>query len=70
MQLHFEYPGGMTRAPGSLGFGYRAFHTWIRLWGPGRVAVQSVFTNEAFHYARVTSSSATIMPALTVDRSV
>jgi uncharacterized protein (AIM24 family) len=44
MQLHFEHP----RAGFSLGFGWGASswsnrYYWLRLWGPGRVAVQSVF---------------------------
>jgi len=39
MQLHIEYPGG------SSAFGrYGATRTvFLRMWGPGRVAVQSVF---------------------------
>jgi uncharacterized protein (AIM24 family) len=38
MQLHFEYPGG------SFGWGnYSNRSLWLRMWGPGRVAVQSVF---------------------------
>jgi uncharacterized protein (AIM24 family) len=41
MALHLEYP----HAPGAVGwsrsFQYR--QVWLRLWGPGRVAVQSVF---------------------------
>ncbi len=41
MALHVEYP----HAPGAFGwsrtFQYR--QVWLRLWGPGRVAVQSVF---------------------------
>ena len=41
MALHIEYP----HSPGSFGwsrsFQYR--QVWLRLWGPGRVAVQSVF---------------------------
>ena len=44
MQLHFEHP----RAGFSLGFGWGASswnnrYYWLRLWGPGRIAVQSVF---------------------------
>ena len=44
MQLHFEHP----RAGFSLGFGWGSGswnnrYYWLRLWGPGRVAVQSVF---------------------------
>jgi uncharacterized protein (AIM24 family) len=40
MALHLEYPNTM----GMLwrgGYSYR--NVWLRLWGPGRVAVQSVF---------------------------
>lgn len=38
MQLHLEYPGG------SSGWGrYTSRTAWLRMWGPGRVAVQSVF---------------------------
>jgi uncharacterized protein (AIM24 family) len=44
MQLHFEHP----RAGFSLGFGWGASswnsrYYWLRLWGPGRIALQSVF---------------------------
>jgi len=44
MQLHFEHP----RTGFSLGFGLGSSnwsnrYYWLRLWGPGRVAVQSVF---------------------------
>ena len=40
MALHFEYPaaGGLTW---SRNYSYR--HVWLRMWGPGRVAIQSVF---------------------------
>jgi uncharacterized protein (AIM24 family) len=38
MQLHLEYPGG------AIGWGtYTSRTIWLRMWGPGRVAVQSVF---------------------------
>ena len=38
MQLHIEYPAG------NVGWGkYQARTIWLRMWGPGRVAVQSVF---------------------------
>jgi uncharacterized protein (AIM24 family) len=42
MQLHLEYPnqGGMMWGY-SRNYSYR--QTWLRLWGPGRVAMQSVF---------------------------
>jgi uncharacterized protein (AIM24 family) len=44
MQLHFEHP----HSGFSIGFGFgRSSWTnryyWLRLWGPGRVAIQSVF---------------------------
>jgi uncharacterized protein (AIM24 family) len=40
MQLHIEYPGTNTWAP------WRSWahrHVWLRLYGPGRVAVQSAY---------------------------
>ena len=42
MQLHLEYPAG---GAGGLGFStqYTSRTVWLRMWGPGRVAVQSVF---------------------------
>jgi uncharacterized protein (AIM24 family) len=42
MQLHIEYPnsGGLQFGFGS-NYSYR--NVWLRMWGPGRVAVQSVF---------------------------
>jgi len=40
MQLHLEYPNAGTMS-WRRGFSYR--QVWLRLWGPGRVAVQSVF---------------------------
>ena len=39
MQLHFERPRTSFSSWGSWGNRY----LWLRLWGPGRVAVQSVF---------------------------
>jgi uncharacterized protein (AIM24 family) len=40
MALHLEYP----RASGlNWGRSYQYRQVWLRLWGPGRVAVQSVF---------------------------
>jgi uncharacterized protein (AIM24 family) len=39
MQLHFERPAGTWRSWRSWGDRY----VWLRLWGPGRVAVQSAF---------------------------
>jgi uncharacterized protein (AIM24 family) len=56
MQLHFEYPIGyaggylVTRSSAPL-------IPWLRMWGPGRVAVQSVFGHLDNTY-RVTRSSA------------
>jgi len=38
MGLHFEYPGGQFTWGG-----YTQRALWVRLWGPGRVAVHSVF---------------------------
>jgi hypothetical protein len=40
MQLHLEYPnaGNMYW---QRSYSYR--QVWLRMWGPGRVAVQSVF---------------------------
>jgi uncharacterized protein (AIM24 family) len=38
MQLHLEYPAGST------GWGsYTNRTVWLRMWGPGRIAVHSVF---------------------------
>jgi uncharacterized protein (AIM24 family) len=39
MQLHIERPAGTWRSWRSWGDRY----LWVRLWGPGRVAVQSAF---------------------------
>jgi len=39
MRLHFEHPQTYFSGWGSWGNRY----LWLRLWGPGRVAVQSVF---------------------------
>ncbi|MDQ2808990.1 MAG: AIM24 family protein, partial [Chloroflexota bacterium] len=39
MQLHMEHPGGTWRSWRSWGDRY----VWVRLFGPGRVAVQSAF---------------------------
>lgn len=41
MQLHIERPGNTWRSWRSWGERY----IWLRLWGPGRVAVQSAFTH-------------------------
>lgn len=40
MQLHFEYPGTTTWNPW-MSWSHR--HLWLRLFGPGRVAVQSAY---------------------------
>jgi hypothetical protein len=39
MQLHFEHPGAQVAFWRSWGNRY----LWLRLTGPGRVAIQSVF---------------------------
>jgi uncharacterized protein (AIM24 family) len=39
--LHLEYPRNMGLSFWRSSWSYRAI--WIRLWGPGRVAVQSVY---------------------------
>jgi hypothetical protein len=39
MQLHFEHPAGTWRSWRSWGERY----CWLRLFGPGRVAVQSAY---------------------------
>jgi hypothetical protein len=39
MQLHIEHPGSTWRSWRAWGERY----IWLRLWGPGRVAVQSAF---------------------------
>jgi uncharacterized protein (AIM24 family) len=38
MQLHIEYPSG-----GGIFGAYTSRAVWLRMWGPGRVAIQSVF---------------------------
>lgn len=40
MQLHFEYPGTASWSPW-MSWSHR--HLWLRLFGPGRVAVQSAY---------------------------
>ena len=40
MQLHFEYPGTTSWNPW-MSWNYR--HLWLRLHGPGRVAIQSAY---------------------------
>ena len=57
MQLHFEYPGGYVGSS-LIGANYGpSIQTWLRVWGPGRVAVQSVFDHDTERVFRVTSSS-------------
>jgi uncharacterized protein (AIM24 family) len=41
MALHMEYPRNMGFAFWRSSWSYRSI--WVRLWGPGRVAVQSVY---------------------------
>jgi uncharacterized protein (AIM24 family) len=41
MALHLEYPRSMGFAFWRSSWSYRSI--WLRLWGPGRVAVQSVY---------------------------
>ena len=59
MQLHLEYPnqGGMM-----WGFHrtYNYRQVWLRMWGPGRVAVQSVFVRPETSEAITNHSPATI----------
>ena len=40
MMLHLEYPNAQGV---SWGRSYTSRTVWLRLWGPGRVAMQSVF---------------------------
>ncbi len=45
MQLHLEYPNqGMMQWGFNRNYSYR--QVWLRMWGPGRVAMQSVFERE------------------------
>ena len=53
MHLHFEHPGTIFSGWGSWGNRYM----WLRLMGPGRVAVQSVFERIEGENAYLTSSS-------------
>ena len=43
MQLHLEYPRDQSGGGGWLSSSYSNRTVWLRMWGPGRVAVQSVF---------------------------
>jgi len=52
MQLHVEYPGGAS------GWGrYMTCTLWLRMWGPGRVAVHSVFERPEAVASSITSNS-------------
>ncbi len=56
MQLHFEHPRAGFSSWGSWSNRY----LWLRLWGPGRVAVQSVFDRMEGENRRIVNySSAT-----------
>ena len=59
MQLHFEYPGGFTgNTWGSMFGNFGApIIPWLRMWGPGRVAVQSVFTDAHQNVYRISTGS-------------
>ena len=48
MQLHFEHPRTGFDLASAFGLSFGSYswgnrYYWLRLWGPGRVAVQSVF---------------------------
>lgn len=53
MRLHFEHPATGFSLWGSWGNRY----VWLRLWGPGRVAVQSSFERMEGENANITSCS-------------
>lgn len=53
MQLHFEHPHTGFSLWGSWANRY----LWLRLWGPGRVAVQSVFDRMEGENSNITSCS-------------
>jgi uncharacterized protein (AIM24 family) len=53
MQLHFEHP----RTGFSLWGSWANRYLWLRLWGPGRVAVQSVFDRMEGENSNITSCS-------------
>ncbi|HEV2448337.1 MAG TPA: hypothetical protein VGS58_20535, partial [Candidatus Sulfopaludibacter sp.] len=58
MQLHFEHPGAIFTMWRSWGNRY----IWLRLTGPGRVAIQSVFEHiegEARNMTRWSNATAT-----------
>ena len=54
MQLHLEYPAGGTM------WNYQSRTVWLRMWGPGRVAVQSVFERPESSAAITNHSPATL----------
>jgi uncharacterized protein (AIM24 family) len=56
MQLHLEYPAG-----GNVWGNYNSRTVWLRLWGPGRVAVQSVFERPETANSITNSSTSTQM---------
>lgn len=53
MQLHFEHPSTGFTLWGSWGNRY----VWLRLWGPGRVALQSTFERLEGESASITNCS-------------
>lgn len=56
--LHLEYPN-----PGDTSFGWGRYsyrHVWLRLHGPGRIAVQSIFERPERSEAITNSSPATV----------
>ena len=59
MQLHFEYPHGYTGMNFGALFGSSSapIVPWLRMWGPGRVAVQSVFTESHEYLYSVSAGS-------------
>jgi uncharacterized protein (AIM24 family) len=60
MQLHLEYPNqGMMQWGFGRNFSYR--QVWLRMSGPGRVAVQSVFEREETSEAITNHSPASMM---------
>jgi uncharacterized protein (AIM24 family) len=59
MQLHLEYPN-----QGAMVWNYHRSYSyrqvWLRMWGPGRVAVQSVYERPEGSEAITSSSPATV----------
>lgn len=58
MQLHLEYPNQRGIVWGHSRYSYR--QVWLRMWGPGRVAVQSVFEPPEASEPITRHSSATV----------